>query len=424
MQQSSSLWLQQDRWQGLPALDRDLPADVAVVGAGVTGCACALALAEHGRQPVVLEADRVAAGASGRNGGFAGPGSGVDLPAAAALIGGPAALELVRATASAVDDMLALAARGGATGAVRRTGSLWLAAEDEAAGLAVAVRELAAAGVDCREAPQLIPEPMRGHFVTAAHTPAACSLQPARWTQALAAAATERGAAVFEGSPVRGIERAGGGWLLRTPSAAVTARAVVVALDGLSARLLGELEGIVYPVRGQMLATEPLPDTVIGMPIHSDHGFFYLQPTADGRLVAGGGRLASLEAEYTAELAVTPPVQAAIQRYLSERMGLGGAPVSHRWAGIMGFSADRLPVAGELPGRPGLYVAAGYSGVGNVQGWVCGRLVADLVCGLEHPLAGALSPARFAAGGALRAPPSRAEQVESRALAGGFARFS
>ncbi len=422
--QTPSLWQEQDRWTGLPALDRDRSADVVVVGAGVTGCACALALAEHGRQVLVLEKDMAAAGASGRNGGVAGPGSGLDLTAAAALIGRPAALELYRATAAATDQMLALAARRGAAGAVRRTGSLWLAAEDEAAGLADAVRELAAAGFDCREAPELIPGPMRAHFVTAAHTPAGLSLQPARWARALTGAAIEAGAAVFEQSPAVAIERRGANWLVRTPSAAVSARAVVVALDGLSAGLLPELEGIVYPVRGQMLATEPLADTVIGMPTHSDHGFFYLQPTADGRLAAGGGRLAGLESEYTSRLAITRPVQSAIQHYLADRMGLGDARISHRWAGIMGFSADRLPVAGELPSRPGVHVAAGYSGVGNVQGWVCGRMVADLVCGVEHPLAEALGPARFAAGGVLRAPAVRAEQAESRALAGAFARLS
>jgi hypothetical protein len=236
---------------------------------------------------------------------------------------------------------------------------------------------------------------MRGHFVTAAHTPAGCRIQPAGWTRALAGAALERGAAVFERSPVLAIERDADVWRVHTNRADVRARAVVVALDGLSAQLVPELQGIVYPVRGQMLATEPLADTVIRMPSHSDHGYFYLCPTDDGRLAAGGGRPADLEAEYTAEIAVTRPVQAAIERYLAERMGLGHVTISHRWAGIMGFSADRLPVAGELPERPGVYVAAGYSGMGNVQGFVCGRMVADVIRGLDHPLAAALSPRRF-----------------------------
>ena len=57
---------------------------------------------------------------------------------------------------------------------------------------------------------------------------------------------------------------------------------MVVACDGLIPALLPELERVIYPVRGQVLATEPLGDTVITRPTHSDHGFFYYRPDRDG----------------------------------------------------------------------------------------------------------------------------------------------
>jgi len=175
-----------------------------------------------------------------------------------------------------------------------------------------------------------------------------------------------------------------------------------------------ELTGIVYPVRGQMLATAPLADPVLRLPTHSDHGFVYARPTPDGRLAIGGCRFADLEAEYTDDARPTPPVQRALERFMAERMGLADVPVTHRWAGIMGFSADLLPVVGGIPGRPGLHVAGGYSGVGNVQGFVCGRMLADAIGGRPAPLAGPLSVERFAAGGKLAPPPQLREQVESR----------
>ncbi|MGN6380691.1 MAG: NAD(P)/FAD-dependent oxidoreductase [Gaiellales bacterium] len=417
-----SLWHEQGSWVGLPALETNTEADVAVVGAGVTGCACARRLARNGRSVVVLEADQVAAGASGRNGGFASAGTGLALPVAADAVGAPAALELHRATEAAIDEMLAVAAEQDSGDAVRRTGSLWLAAADEVDTLAATVAALQAAGIDCREAADQIPGQMRARYPAAAVFPGNCRLEPARWVNALAQSAGAAGARILERSAVTAIHPAPDGWLVHTPRAAVRAPAVVVALDGLLPRLLPELHGIVYPVRGQMLATQPLADPVLVMPTHSDHGFFYGQATAEGRMVIGGGRWADLEAEYTDELAITEPVQRSVERYL-ERMGLGGARVTHRWAGIMGFSADLLPVAGELPGRPGLYAAGGYSGVGNVQGFVCGGLVADLVCGRGHALADVVSPARFAVGGELRAPAVCREQVESRALARTHGRF-
>jgi glycine/D-amino acid oxidase-like deaminating enzyme len=257
---------------------------------------------------------------------------------------------------------------------------------------------------------------MRGHYPHAAVFPGDCELQPARWVRALAGAAADAGAQLQERSPVTAVERRDGGWSVVTPGGTATGRAVVVACDGLLPRLVPELHGIVYPVRGQMLATEPLADPVVTVPTHSDHGFVYARPTLDGRLAIGGCRSADLEAEYTDEAGPTPRVQAALDRFIAERMGLIAARVAHRWAGIMGFSADLLPVAGEVPGRPGLHVAGGYSGVGNVQGFVCGGMVADRILGRRHALAAALSLDRFAVDGRLRPPVELREQRESRRL--------
>jgi gamma-glutamylputrescine oxidase len=415
-----SLWQTQHAWAGFPPLEGSLSADVAIVGAGVTGCACALRLAAGGAEVVLLEAAEAAAGASGRNGGFASAGTGLGLADAAALIGMPAALGLLRATAAALDEMLALAAERGDPAAIERTGSLWIAAPDEADDLRSAVMLLRDAGIDCREAPELVPAPMRARYTHAAVFPGDCRLDPARFVRAVAGSAAATGARIHERSPVEAIEPTPGGRRLRTPAGVVTARAVVVACDGRTPRLVPELAGVVYPVRGQMLATEPLPDTVIALPTHSDHGFVYARPTPDGRLAIGGCRSADLEAEYTDDPRPTAPVQAALERFVRERMGLAGARIDHRWAGTMGFSADLLPVAGEVPERPGLHVACGYSGVGNVQGFVCGGLLADGLLGRPAPLAAALAPGRFAVDGRLRPASELREQVESRRLRPGL----
>ena len=73
----------------------------------------------------------------------------------------------------------------------------------------------------------------------------------------------------------------------------------MVACDGLIPRLLPQLGGVVYPVRGQVLATEPLQPGPLAYPTHSQSGFMYYRPTDDGRVVVGGGRLEQLEHEYT-----------------------------------------------------------------------------------------------------------------------------
>ena len=225
-------------------------------------------------------------------------------------------------------------------------------------------------------------------------------------------AVADRGGRVYEHSPVDDVTADGDGWSVTAGSGAVSAQAVVVACDGLIPRLLPELEGAIYPVRGQVAATEPLAQVPLTHPTHSQSGFMYYRPTVDGRVVVGGGRLEQLEQEYTDDERTTAAVQEQLDRFLRQCLGLGRARVTHRWAGIMGFSADLLPVVGELPGRPGLYVAGGYSGVGNVLGHHCGGMVADLIATGGHRDAAAFDVARFGSG-----RPAQREKAESRELA-------
>src|SRR6476620_8574014 len=67
---TTSFWLKEAR-RDLPRSRFDGRAEVAVIGGGVTGCSCALTLAERGVRVRLHEAGEIAAGASGRNGGFA-----------------------------------------------------------------------------------------------------------------------------------------------------------------------------------------------------------------------------------------------------------------------------------------------------------------------------------------------------------------
>ena len=152
-------------------------------------------------------------------------------------------------------------------------------------------------------------------------------------------------------------------------------RVVVVCTDGYPSGLLGELEGLIVPTRGQVIATEPIAERWYEVPHYGRHGFDYWHQTPDGRIVAGGFRDTSLDSEFTDVEETTGPVQSALEAFVES---IAGRPlrVDYRWAGIFGLVLDFLPVVGRVPGDERLWTAGGYSGHGNVLGFLCGDLVA------------------------------------------------
>jgi gamma-glutamylputrescine oxidase len=349
--------------------------DVIVVGGGVTGCSCALTLARHGLRVRLHEARTVAGGASGRNGGFALRGGAVAYDVARSELGRERARALWELTERALDRMASLAGD-----ALRRVGSLRLAADDaERDALAAehaALREDGYA-VEWRD---VLPPPLDRLFRGAILHPRDGALQPARWVRRLAAQAADAGAEIVEGSPV--------------DVDALDARTVVVAADGLTAALLPELGGAVWPVRGQVLVTEPLAERVFERPHYARAGYDYWQQLPDGRLVVGGKRDASLDTENTAVEETTGLIQERLDAFVVDL--LGRLPrITHRWAGVWGTTRDGLPLVGRVPGRDEVWVAGGYSGHGNVLGLACGDLVARAVVGEQPPELELFAPARL-----------------------------
>jgi hypothetical protein len=169
---------------------------------------------------------------------------------------------------------------------------------------------------------------------------------------------------------------------------------VVVCTDGYPSGLLGELEGLIVPTRGQVIATEPIPERWFEVPHYGRHGFDYWHQTQDGRVVAGGFRDVSLDSEFTAVEEITTPVQAALESFVAELVGRE-LRVDYRWAGIFGLVLDFLPVVGRVPGDGRLWVAGGYSGHGNVLGFACGDLVARAILGDRDSLLDLFEPARL-----------------------------
>jgi glycine/D-amino acid oxidase-like deaminating enzyme len=348
------------RWDDLPALDGEVEADVCVIGLGGSGLACVAELLAQGRRVVGLDAGPVGGAAAGRNGGFLLAGTAAFYHDAVAALGRERARRLYSRTIVEIERMAAET-----PAAIRLVGSLRIAGSPEEQ--EDCQRQLAAMRAD-----DLPVESYAGPEGQGLLMPTDGAFNPLLRCRTLARRALAAGARLFERTPALEIA----GTQVSTPRGRVRCRQTVVAVDGNLERVLPELSGRVRTARLQMLATAPAPEVRVPRPTYLRWGYEYYQQLPDGRIALGGFRDLGGAAEWTYDTAPTETIQAALERFLRERIG-AQAPITHRWAAAVSFTDTGLPVVAEV--RPGVWAIGGYSGTGNVIGAICGRGVARLV---------------------------------------------
>ena len=389
MRQTSSIWLDEPYTARAP-LEGDTTAEVCVIGAGIGGLSVAWRLAALGARPLVLEATTVAGGASGRNGGFFMAGVAPRYDEAVRLWGREVAARRYRATLEAQKEMLAVAEEVGARDQFRLTGVLRVAYD---AAEAERVREHHEAflrdGFEGELVPEgALPEALQRPGRIGLLTPHDGAVHPARWLRALARALDQRGVRIHEGTrviqpPATDEHRV----TVRTDHGTVRADRVIVAADGALPSLVPAATRA-RARRLNMLATAPDQPGRLPCPVSIRDGYEYAQQLTDGRIALGGFSDLDGEASYTDREELSIPVQERLTRYLGEDLGVE-APVTHRWVGIVSYAQDPVPTCGPVPGTDGRILAAGgYNGTGHVQGFLAGRIAAELALMGDSPQAG------------------------------------
>src|SRR5881628_834863 len=310
-----SLWLDGVS-RSYPALDGDVTADVAVVGAGIAGIATAYFLASAGASVVVLEARGVAEAASGRNAGFLLAGVAENFVAAARRYGELNALRIWRFTRRTQSLVRALVEEHRIDCALRWNGSDQIAGDDEEwREIEASARRLSSEGV----AVSVDPAARSATYAEDGE------LHPVRWVRGLAAAAVKKGARIYESTRVHAVASGEA----RTATGVVHASSVVLCTNAYTAHLAPSR---VRPVRGQMLATARTAP-VFARPAYANRGYQYWRQTADGRVVVGGWRDTAVDEEVGEDETPTPRIQSQLVDFLRAH-GIT-APVTHRWAGTM-----------------------------------------------------------------------------------------
>jgi glycine/D-amino acid oxidase-like deaminating enzyme len=364
---AAPVWGDPTAWDNPPALDGDAQADLCIVGLGGSGLAAVGAALDAGATVVGIDAGPIAGGAAGRNGGFLLAGGAHFHHTAVAEWGHERAAGIYAESLAELDRLDA--ELGPAI--VRRVGSLRIpASAEEAEDCALQLEALERDGFPARRADGPTGD---GVFI-----PGDGSVQPLERCRLLARRVLERGARLHCGTPA--VELAGD--RVTTPAGAVRCKAVVVCVDGWIERLLPEVAGMARSARLQMLATAPVEPGRIPCPVYDNWGYEYWQQLPGGSVAFGGGRGVFGAAEWGLEAEPGADVQAWLDGRLRERVGVD-APVTHRWAGVIAYTDDRLPVFAEV--RPGVIAVGAHSGHGNVLGSAAGRAAVAIALGEPAP---------------------------------------
>ncbi|MEO8561637.1 MAG: FAD-binding oxidoreductase [bacterium] len=341
--------------------------DVCVVGLGGSGLTCIIELRRLGLTVIGLDAGSIGAGAAGRNGGFLLAGLAAFHHDAVVRYGRERAASLYRLTLVEIDRIAALTPE-----LVDRTGSLRIAdSPEERADCRHQLQTMQADGLPAEwyDGPEGVGILVTGDGI----------FNPLARCRALASLATSRGAVLHEQSRVIGIDASG----VHTNDGWVHCRSIVVAVDGRLERLLPELSGRVRTARLQMLATAPAPEVNFPRPVYARWGYDYWQQRPDRTIALGGARDVGGETEWTDDVVPTEPVQRALEVKLRDRLGVR-APVTHRWAASVGYTADGLPIAERV--RANVWAIGGYCGTGNVIGALLGRAAARAIARSDDAL--------------------------------------
>jgi glycine/D-amino acid oxidase-like deaminating enzyme len=391
-----SLWFDQLGSATLaPGLPGDREADVAVVGGGFTGLWTAYYLLE--RDPtlkvVVLEAETVGFGASGRNGGWCSALYPVTLPTLAAEEGRDAAIAQYRAMEDTVDEVIRVAAAEGIEADIAKGGTVCLArtpmqlrrAHDE-------VREHNEFDItlDLLDASAASARLNATNVVGATYTPHCAAVQPAKLVRGLGEVVRRRGAEIYEQTRALEIEPG----YVRTDRGTVKADVIVRATEGYTPQLTGHRRKVV-PVYSLIIATEPLSDAVwdeIGLRERETwadyrHVIIYGQRTADNRMIFGGrGAPYHFGSRIKPGYDRVPRVFDDLKRTLTELFPvLSSTRITHRWGGALGIARDWHASVG-LDTATGLAWAGGYVGDGVSTANLAGRTLADLITDRDSEL--------------------------------------
>lgn len=368
--------------QEYPPLQESLRADVCVIGGGFTGLSAALNLAEQGLSVVLLEAERIGFGASGRNGGLIGSGQRKDVVEMEQQFGLQRSQEFWRFAEAAKAEIRGRVAQhaidcdlqDGQLLGVHKKRYLGMATETSAA-LAERYDYPHVRALSRAETRELV---ATDSFLEGLYDAQAMTIHPLNYALGLARAASDAGVRIFENSRVLHYTRSDPA-AVTTATGRIDAAFVVLACNGYLGKLEPRVAGKIMPINNFMVATEPLGEQRAREVIAGRFGVHdtrfvvnYFRLSQDHRLLFGGGE--NYRAGFPRDIAafVRPNMLELFPQ-------LQDVKTDYAWGGTLSVTVHRLPHVGRL--QPNLFFAQGYSGHGVSIANFAGKIIAEAIGG-------------------------------------------
>jgi gamma-glutamylputrescine oxidase len=368
-----------------PVATGSIKADVCIVGGGLAGLTAALKLARSGRKVVLLEAQRVAWGASGRNGGFVSAGYATGLSSIERRVGKDQAKELFHLSMEGVEIVRRTIAELGIKDAKLVPGIAKALRYDSRGALQAACesqrREF---GLNLRHLGQ---NEVRGLFVSTKYHEAildegAFHFHPLNYGRALAREAVRLGAAIHENSSVIAADLDGARKIVHTKDAEIAAEHVVFTTGGYTGAVLPALTRAFLPIATYVLLTEQAPERVQSAIrtraaiLDDRRAGDYYRLVEDGSRILWGGRI-------TTRTTDPRDIAALLRREMvTTYPQLADLKVEVAWSGLMAYARHLMPQIGQL--SPGVWYCTAFGGHGMNTTAMGGTVIAEGIAGASN----------------------------------------
>ena len=378
-----------DSWYGatahnlprFPVLKGVFKADVCVVGGGYTGLSAALHLAEAGRDVVLIDAQRVGFGASGRNGGQLGSGQRVEQDALEKMLGMPHAQKLWQMGEEAKDLVKSLIVKH-KIDCHLKPGVAWTASDQSDLAHLHSYAEHLQAHYGYNQIDTLNHDALQSvcpspDYIGGTLDMGAAHLHPLNYALGLARAAAAAGVRIFETSPAHHIDDRDTP-VVQTDAGRVEATHVILACNGYLGRLNRKVASRVMPINNFIAATEPLGDAIKDVLPRdvavADSRFVvnYFRASHDGRLLFGGGESYGYRFPKDIAAKVRKPMSVIFPHLRDVR-------IDYAWGGTLAITMRRLPFVARVGKH--ILSASGYSGHGVGTATHAGFLMAKAIEG-------------------------------------------